>query len=98
MLHHSVYIGGVAAPLIIGETYYIDFGDIYINEKKLWTITVQNDASVPIDYVIKKNPISYITISPETAPVKTASKMEIEVIQYFIFFRYYLVNPKFYIL
>jgi len=33
---------------------------------------------VPIDYVIKKNPISYITINPETAPVKTASKVEIE--------------------
>jgi hydrocephalus-inducing protein len=80
MLHHSVFLGSSQAPLISSETYFIDFGDIYINEKKVRTITIQNDASVPIDYVIKKNPITYVTINPETAPVKTASKVDIELV------------------
>lgn len=78
MLHHSVHLSSQPAALIPSEIYHIDFGDIFINEKKTRSITISNDGDFNFDYVIKKNPISYVTISPETSTVKTASKVEIE--------------------
>ena len=58
----------------------IDFGDMFVNEKKGRTITIENSGDFNFDVAIKKSPFNYITFTPENATVKKYEKMQIEIV------------------
>ena len=78
-LHHSVNID-FAAPISNSIDQILDFGDIYINEKRSKTITINNSGDFNFDFAVKKSQFSFITISPENATVLKNEKVNIEVI------------------
>jgi hydrocephalus-inducing protein len=62
------------------ETHLIDFGDIFVNERKSRMITIENNGDFNFDYSIKKSPLlNYITVIPENGTVVKREKLDIEV-------------------
>jgi hydrocephalus-inducing protein len=80
MLHHSVHLNNNPSPLAPNFLNDIDFGNIFVNEKKIRTITIKNNGDFNFDFVMKKTSFNYVTVIPETATVKTGSKVDVEVI------------------
>ena len=78
-LHHSVTLGSSNAPLSHHIDHHLDFGDIFINEKKTKVITISNSGDFNFDFAVKKSQFSFITISPENATVLKNEKVNIEV-------------------
>jgi len=54
ILHHNVFYDHLPTPLNCNETHYVDFGEIYVNEKKSKIITIENNGDFNFDYSIKK--------------------------------------------
>jgi hydrocephalus-inducing protein len=80
MLHHAIYLNNTTAVLNPNVLNEIDFGNIYVNEKKIRTISIKNNGDFNFDFMIKKSSFNYVSIMPETATVKTGSKLDLEVI------------------
>ena len=78
-LHHSVNIDSSQTALNNAIDHILDFGDIYINEKKTRTITINNAGDFNFDIAIKKSQFSFITISPENATVLKNEQVNVEV-------------------
>ena len=91
-LHHSVALASAPQALSHHTDHFLDFGDIFINEKKTRTITVSNSGDFNFDFAIKKSQFSYITITPENATVLKNEKVNIEVT--FGPIGEYKLNPK----
>ena len=54
------------SPLNPNAIQYIEFGEIYINEKKSKTIVIENNGDFNFDFTIKKNSsLNFINITPE---------------------------------
>jgi hydrocephalus-inducing protein len=59
----------------------IDFGDIYINEKKVRTLTIDNKGDFNFDFSLRKhNSLSFIQLLPENGTVKKNEKFQINVV------------------
>ena len=80
ILHHSVHLNDSPSLLVPNFLNAIDFGSLYVNERKTRTITIKNTGDFNFDFMIKKGSFHYVSIVPETATVKTGSKVDIEVI------------------
>lgn len=80
ILHHSVHLNNLPSPLAPNFLNDIDFGNIFVNEKKVRTISIKNTGDFNFDFMIKKGSFQYVTIFPETATVKTGSKVDVEVV------------------
>jgi len=91
-LHHSVALSSSPEPLNHHVDHYLDFGNIFINEKKTKTITVYNSGDFNFDLVVKKSQFSFVTISPENATVLKNEKVNIEVT--FAPINEHKLNPK----
>ncbi len=56
ILDHSVYFGHMSnSPLDHLVHNNIDFGDIYINEKRTRTIEIENKGEFNFDFTLKKS-------------------------------------------
>lgn len=78
MLHHSVHVGDVHAPVLASnDIHNLDFGNNFVNEMRSKVITIRNDGDFNFDFIIKKTNFKYLTIYPETATVKTGSSLEV---------------------
>jgi len=62
-LHHSVELPPSTHMLSDKETHRINFGKIYINEKRARKIIISNHGDFNFDFVIKKSTIQFLTIS-----------------------------------
>ena len=82
ILHHQVFYDNSTVPLNPAEPKeVIDFGDIFINEKKTRKITIENKGEFNFDFSIKKaSQLSFINISHEIGTVKKLDKKEIEIV------------------
>ena len=80
MLHHTVQLNNSPSPLAPNFLNDIDFGNIFVNEKKIRTITIKNNGDFNFDFVVKKTSMLYVAVVPETATVKTGSKVDVEII------------------
>lgn len=82
ILHHQVFYDGSTVPLNPADPKeVIDFGDIFINEKKTRKITIENKGDFNFDFSLKKaSQLSFITINPEIGTVKQNDKKEIEIL------------------
>ena len=69
-LHHAVMIDGSSTVLSSTAENILDFGNIFINEKKVRTITVANSGDFNFDFAIKKGQFNFITITPEADTVR----------------------------
>ena len=78
-LHHSVNIDSALTPISHNVDHTLDFGDIYINERKTKVITINNSGDFNFDIAIKKSQFTFVTISPENATVLKNEKVDIEV-------------------
>lgn len=78
-LHHSVTMDSSQAPISHAINQVLDFGDIYINEKKSRYITITNSGDFNFDFAIKKSQFSFVTISPENSTVLKNEQATIEV-------------------
>jgi len=67
-------------PISNNVDHTLDFGDIYINERKSRIITINNNGDFNFDFAVKKSQFSFVTISPENATVLKNEKVDIEVI------------------
>jgi len=56
-LHHSVNIDMNPMPISNNVDHTLDFGDIYINERKSRIITINNNGDFNFDFAVKKIPI-----------------------------------------
>lgn len=54
ILHHNVFYDHLPTELNSNEMHSIDFGEIYVNEKKSRIITIENNGDFNFDYSIKK--------------------------------------------
>jgi hydrocephalus-inducing protein len=54
ILHHNVYYNHGLSALNSNEIQNMDFQDIYINEKKIKYITIENRGDFNFDFTIKK--------------------------------------------
>jgi len=69
-LHHAVTMDHSNTVISSAGDHIIDFGNIFINEKKYKTITVQNHGGFNFDFAIKKSQFNFITITPESDTVR----------------------------
>jgi hydrocephalus-inducing protein len=69
-LHHAVTIDHSSTVISNAGDHILDFGNIFINEKKFKTITVQNHGGFNFDFAIKKSNFNYISITPESDTVR----------------------------
>lgn len=86
-LRHEVYIENGKAPVLPKDNLAIDFGDFYINEKKVKTISISNLGEFNFDFIFKRAANRYVTINPESGSVKKGSKMSVE-------FTYFPITPN----
>ena len=78
-LHHSVIYGPTNLPLSHHMDHAMEFGDIFINEKKTKIITISNSGDFNFDFAVKKSQFNFVTINPENATVLKNEKVNIEV-------------------
>jgi hypothetical protein len=55
ILHHAVYLPPSQQPLNHSELNGLNFGDMYVNEKRYKRIVIENLGDFNFDYVINKN-------------------------------------------
>jgi hydrocephalus-inducing protein len=79
-IHHSILADKARVPVTIKEPHRFDFGDFFVNEKKVKTVCIENSGSFNFDYVWKRKPNKYITIMPETGTVKKGASANIDII------------------
>ena len=81
ILHHQVFYENSTVPLNPADPKEIvEFGDIFINEKKTRKMTIENNGDFNFDFSLKKtSQMSFITINPEIGTVKKRDKREIEI-------------------
>ena len=81
ILHHQVFFEGNNVALNPADSKEIvDFGDIFINEKKTRHLIIENNGDFNFDFSLKKtSQMSFVTISPEIGTVKKRDKREIEI-------------------
>ena len=79
-LHHSILADKAMIPVTANEPHTFDFGEFFVNEKKVKTITIENSGNFNFDYMFKRTPNKYITILPETGTVKKGGTETIDLI------------------
>lgn len=55
ILHHNVFFTENQIALNPAENHVIDFGDIFVNEKKNRMLTIENNGDFNFDFSIKKH-------------------------------------------
>lgn len=81
ILHHQVFCEGGNMALNPAEVKDIDFGDIFLNEKKLRRIIIENLGDFNFDFAIKKpTNMQILSISPELGTVRKKDRKEIELL------------------
>ncbi len=71
ILHHGVFLSGNNTALDSAAHHPIDFGNIYINEKRTRTIEIVNTGGFNFDYSMKKasSAAACIHLNPEMGTV-----------------------------
>jgi hypothetical protein len=74
-----VYLGS-PTPLQSNAKHEISFGNLFVNEKRSKTITIENTGDFNLDFAIKKNnSFSFLKFSNEFGAVKKNEKFNIEI-------------------
>ena len=73
-LKQEVYIDPSKPPIIPKDPQTLDFGEFFINEKKVKNVTLNNLGEFNFDFIWKRPVNRYLTITPETGSVKKGSK------------------------
>ena len=84
-IHHKIFAGEprveVSQPASgQAASCPIDFGEFFINERKVRKVTLQNNGEFNFDFVWKRQVNKYVTIVPDTGTVQKGSEVEIELI------------------
>lgn len=79
-IHLSVLADKAMVPVSSTEAHNFDFGDFFVNEKKVKTVTIQNSSVYNFDYMWKRLPNKYVSIMPETGTVKKGESETIDII------------------
>jgi hydrocephalus-inducing protein len=83
-IHHKIFSGEprveVPQPASGTATSPLDFGEFFINERKVRKVVLQNNGEFNFDFVWKRQVNKYVTIVPDTGTVQKGSEVEIELI------------------
>lgn len=80
VLSHSVYLGSGGAPLLAANRHEIAFGNLFVNEKRSKTLTIENNGDFNFDFAIKKNSsFSFLKFSNEFGTVRKNEKFSVEI-------------------
>ncbi len=79
ILSHSVRLGDAPASLSHLDPVDLDFGSIFVNEKKMKTLFIENNGDFNFDFTFKKAPSSFIKVIPEFGSVRKGDTFKIEV-------------------
>lgn len=71
VLSHSVYLGTGGAPLQASNRHEVSFGNLFVNEKRSKTLTIENNGDFNFDFAIKKGgSFSFLKFSNEFGTVR----------------------------
>ena len=81
ILHHNLFYNQGPVALNPHEAHKIDFGDIFVNEKKTKIITIENEGDFNFDFTLKKNNfLNFISVNPEHGTIRKRERLNIEII------------------
>jgi hydrocephalus-inducing protein len=78
VLHHTVGLQG--AIVQVGAITNLDFGEIYINEKRVRQVTIENKGDFNFDFSVKRPPslTSFLNVVPENGTVRRNDKFVVD--------------------
>jgi hydrocephalus-inducing protein len=76
-IHHSVMADMPPAKVNSTDPFNLNFGEFFINEAKTKDIVLANQGEFNFDYVWKRTPNKYVSISPENGTVQKGSSTTI---------------------
>jgi len=81
-IHHKIFCGEPRQEVKQGAqgttvTSPLDFGEFFINEKKVRKVLLQNNGEFNFDFVWRRKLNKYVTIEPDTGTVQKGSEIEI---------------------
>jgi len=79
-MHHSVFADKQRIPVSPDVPHSFDFGDFFVNEKKVKSVVIENSGDFNFDFIWKGQPSKYIIIQPETGTVKKGDSVSIDII------------------
>ena len=79
VLSHTVILGA-SQPLASSERHEVNFGSIFVNEKRSKTLTIENSGDFNFDFAIKKTSCgAFLVFSNEFGTVRKGEKMQVNI-------------------
>jgi len=79
-IQHSILADKQRIPVTASEPHKFDFGEFFVNEKKIKSVVIENSGGFNFDFMWKRQPNKYIIIQPETGTVKKGESASIDII------------------